>query len=121
MRIKRNSGLHAMLPYKMNRSVKMSASLIVDAHIFNTQLTESRYISVGIYNHQMHIQRLFGPFGNSLHYRESIRDVGNKHAIHNIKMKPVRLTCIYHFYGIIEIPEICGKHRRSKNYTHFYY
>src|SRR5690606_6804030 len=49
-------------------------------------------VPIGIYNHEVHIKWLLGVMRNGSEYRESKRNIGHKHTIHNVDVKPICLT-----------------------------
>ena len=63
-------------------------------------------VSIGIHNHQMHIQS-FLCFGLQwLHYGKSERNVGYKNTIHHIYVKPVGFTLIDHVNFFVKFAKI---------------
>src|SRR6218665_4223893 len=66
-------------------------------------------------DHQVNITDFFSDFTDGLDDHRAITDIGNKSAVHYVKMKPVSLTFIQHFTFFFEFQEICGQQRRGDN------
>jgi hypothetical protein len=56
--------------------------------------------------HEMDIKRLFAILCNILQDRKTERDVRDKHAVHNIEMKPIGLTAVNHLQILTKVSKI---------------
>ena len=90
----------------MQRTVEMGACLIVHRQYIGTRLFEVVYITAGVHNHQMHIQRLAGMFLNMFHHGLSKTDVRHKHTVHHIHMQPVAFARVEHLYVALQVAEV---------------
>src|SRR5664279_5060879 len=109
MRIKRYPGFHFQVSYFCYGSVQMSTCFILDRQIIRSGFAEPGKIPVGIYYHQVYIKRYGSDFFYCFDNRESEGDIWDKNTIHNIEMKPVGFTPVYHFYLTFEIGKISCK------------
>ena len=112
MRIQGDSCFHFLGPDGLKSSVKVSARLIMHGQYVGSQIMKCINVPIGIDNHQVHIQWLFGVFGNGFHHRHTKTDVGNEHAVHDIQMKPIRLRRVDDLYITLQIGKICRQNRR---------
>ena len=66
----------------------------------------------------MHIERLLGVPRNGLHHGHAEADVGHKHPVHDIEMKPVGFGTIHHFNVALKVGKIGCQKRRSQEMCH---
>ena len=79
-----------------NSSLQMSTGFILNCQDICTGIAKAGQVTVGVNNHQMHVQRLFRYLLYSFNNRKPKRDIRNKQAIHNIEVNPVSLASVYH-------------------------
>src|SRR5665647_1501188 len=106
MRIQSYAGFHFQVAYFCYGSIKMSTCFILDREIIRSGFAEPGKIPVGIYYHQMYIKRFRCDFLYCFYNRESEGDIRYKNTIHDIEMKPVGFTSVYHFDLTFEIGKI---------------
>ena len=63
-------------------------------------------ILFGMYNHEMYIQWLGTNLCHCLNDRKSERDIGNKHSVHYVEVKPVGFALIDHLYVALQVDEV---------------
>ena len=90
------------------------------AQDIGAQMGEGFDIAIGIGDHQMHVQRFGGMFGDDFYHRDPIRNIRNEQAIHHIDVVPIGIPSIYHFNITLQIAKIGGQKRRCYfNFIHF--
>ncbi len=83
-----------------------------------TEFRESVDVTIWVNNHQVHIERLLGMSRNGLHHGHAKADVGNKHTVHHIEMKPMRCRSVDHFNITLKVGKVGSQQRRSKKMGH---
>jgi hypothetical protein len=68
----------------MQRSIQIAASFLMDRNPVCARLGELRYKFVGIFNHQVAIERQVRNFSQRLYDRRPDGKIGDKMPIHNI-------------------------------------
>ncbi|MNY69450.1 hypothetical protein D3C86_2073940 [compost metagenome] len=63
-------------------------------------------ILIRVYNHEVHIQRFLRMSFYRFHHRKTKRNIGYKHPVHHIHMKPVGLAPIDHFNVALQVGKI---------------
>ena len=75
--------------------LQMCTGFVLNSQNIGSGITETCQISVGVYYHQMNIQRFSCNFLYRFNNRETKRYIWYKNAIHDIEVKPVGLTSVY--------------------------
>ncbi len=118
-RIKRHRRFHAGIVNALNGAVKVCACLIVHIHHHSSAVAHLTYISVGIHNHKMHIERLLCNGLYAFDYRKAKRNVMDEHSVHNVAVYPACVAAVYNIDSFGQMSEVSGKNRRC--YYHFFF
>ena len=110
--------LHPCFADLLHHTVQMRTSLVMHIHDMCPQSLHLRNKLLRLYNHQMHIQRFLRQFCHILQYRESERNIGDKHTVHDVDMYPLSLTFVNHFNVSCQITKIGRENRRGYDWFH---
>ena len=118
VRVESDSGFHPSRPNRRQRPVQMGAGLEVNGQHICAQRRERIDVTIRIHNHQMNVQRLFCMSCNGFDHWHPKTDIGHKHPIHHIEVKPIRIGCIHQFNVALEIREVGSEERGSEQWIH---
>ena len=118
MRINRYPRFHPLVANGLQRAMQVRACFIVDREHLCPASLEVFDVAIRINNHQVNIQRLGCVFVHRFHHRHTKRDIGNKHAIHHIHMKPIGMRTVNHFNIALKVGEIGGKNTGCNAIAH---
>ena len=99
-------GFHARLPYGMDGAVEMDAGFLVDVHRLYSEVAQTRHPLFRLHNHQVYVKRFPANLRHGLYDRKSERNVGDEDSVHDIEVKHIGLTAVYHLDFLVEIGEI---------------
>jgi len=108
MGIDSDPGFAARVPDLLNIALQMRASLNVNGNIRGTSPGKCFHVTLGLHDHKMNIKRSRSMPADRLDDRESHGYIGNKDAVHDINMDPIRFAVIDHTYLIGKVGEVCG-------------
>ena len=97
MRIEGDASQHTFALDLLNDAVQVGAGFVVHIHHMCAQGLDLVNKLLGLHNHQVDIEGFLGVLGHGLHDGKSEGNVGHKHTVHHVKMKPVALAAVEHF------------------------
>ena len=118
MWIQGHTWTHAGLPDGAQCSVQVNASLCMNRENVGTQIGKMSDIPVGCFNHEVHVEGLFGMTANGSNDRHAITDVGDEHAVHDINVVPIGVTVVYHGYVAGQVSKVSGEQRGGDEVCH---
>ena len=118
VRVQRHTCLHASCADRAKGTVQVRAGLRVDRQDVGAEVGEGLDVAVGIHNHQVHVERLLRMARNGFHHGHAKTDVGHKHAVHDVEVKPLGGRGVHQFHVALEVGEIGRKKRRCKDVGH---
>lgn len=90
------AGMYAFATDKVERRQRVVGRLEVKPDAIRTRIAEPLYIFLGVYDHQVYIERLLAILVHRYHKRKTERDIGDKRTVHHIHMQPIGIAAVYH-------------------------
>lgn len=90
----------------------------MEGHDVGARLGETRYVTLRLDDHQVHVEALCGHLADGLQHRKPEGDIGDEHAVHHVDMYPLGRTAVDHLRVAFQVAEIGRKHRRCYDSVH---
>ena len=75
--------------------MQMGARLVMDCDDVSPGLREAGKVSIGLYNHEVRVERFLRAAPGRLHHGEPVRYVWNELPIHDVEVYPLRGALIH--------------------------
>ena len=86
--------------------MQVDASFLVHRHHVGAHVAHLADELLGLYNHQMDVERFFRKALHMADYRESEGDVGHKDTVHHVEMNPVGGAAVEPLELVAQVAEV---------------
>ena len=84
----------------------MNAGFLVNGNNIRSGISEILNVAVGIFDHEVNVQRQFGHFAQMFHHYRADRDIGYKMTVHDVHVDPIRAAFFRCFNVAFQVRKI---------------
>ena len=115
-RIEHSTGLLTKLPNAREHAMEVNSrcGLDLDEEVVGSRTGEIDEMTLGIYDHEMDVERLRRATAHRINDHWTERDAWHKHAVHDVDMEPIS-ACLIHGAHLLAQPTEVGREDRWRH------
>ena len=105
---------HLIVAQMLEDLAAISAAFVVNGDAVGTGADEVIYVTDGVHDHQVYVEKQLGLLAKSRHHAGTEADVGHKGTVHNVKVKIIGAAVLHALDVLGEVGKVGGEQRGSK-------